>query len=149
MMKWSQGIMIMASVMLSGACFAGSPTQISEMPTVPMPKFNFFMPKQSILQHPVHQHFHHYSSHHHMTSVHYIEVYPGSLKSNIVRLSRAYGWKHIIWQSQDDYHWIGKVRVAANNLPDILRKLLSDYPLQANFYDGNHVLVIKPRTIRT
>ena len=132
------------------ASLAGSPTKLAQMPTAPMPKFDFFMPQQSILHHAVHNH--HASQHrrhHHHAQAHFIELYPGSLKTNVLRLSRAYGWKHIIWLSQDDYHWIGKVRVAANNLPDILGKILSDYPLQANFYEGNHVLVIKPRTIQT
>ncbi|PHQ78120.1 MAG: hypothetical protein COB66_09540 [Coxiella sp. (in: Bacteria)] len=135
--------------MVLSAGIAGGSTSLTQMPTAPMPKFNFFMPQQSVLPHPVHHRFHHYYRRHSSVRLHYVNIYPGSLKTNIVRLSRAYGWKHIIWQSQDDYHWIGKVRVAANNLPDILKKILSDYPLQANFYAGNHVLVITPRTIQT
>jgi hypothetical protein len=123
---------------------AGGPSEPTHMPNSPMPKFNFFEPQSSLLKqlrpHKVH--------HHHRARLHYVTLYPGSLKSNLVRISRAYGWKHIIWTSQDDYHWIGKIRVAANNLPDILGKILKDYPLQADFYDGNHVLVIKPRTIQ-
>ena len=123
------------------------PTTPAHMPTAPMPKFNFFMPQRSLLIHhkPIEKNDRHHGTH---TRLHYVTLYPGSLKNNLVRIARAYGWKHIIWKSQEDYHWIGKIRVAANNLPDILRKLLKEYPLQADFYDGNHVLVIQPRTLQ-
>lgn len=133
--------------LMSSCAFAGGPAVPTHMPTAPMPKFNFFMPQQSLLTHqrPIDKS--HPSADAH-ASLHYVTLYPGSLKNNLVRIARAYGWKHIIWNSSEDYHWIGKIRVAANNLPDILRKLLKDYPLQANFYDGNHVLVIQPRTLQ-
>ena len=77
-----------------------------------------------------------------------VEIYPGSLKGNIQRLADQYGWPQVIWNVPNDYHWIGYVRVAGNNLPDILRNILANYPLQANFYQGNHVLVIQPRTLQ-
>lgn len=80
--------------------------------------------------------------------VHYVEIYPGSLRGNVIRLSQEYGWPQVMWTVPDDYHWVGQVRVAANNLPDILRKILMNYPLQADFYEGNHVIVIKPRTLQ-
>ena len=83
----------------------------------------------------------------HVSYVHYVDIYPGSLEDNINRLSREYGWPQVVWSVPDDYHWVGHVRVAANNLPDILRNILMNYPLQANFYEGNHVLVITPRTV--
>ncbi len=136
------------------SCFAGGPTPIAvkhpkHMPNAPMPAFNFFTPQQSILRHK-HVTLKKMAYHHktHAKKRYHAEVYPGSLKLNVVRLARAYGWKHIIWESPDDYHWIGKVRVAARDLPDILKKILEDYPIQANFYEGNHVLVIVPRTIQ-
>lgn len=75
------------------------------------------------------------------------DMYPGSLQGNINRLSRVYGWPQVVWNVPDDYHWVGHVRVAANNLPDILRSILMNYPLQADFYEGNHILVIQPRTL--
>lgn len=144
-MNFNYLIKLLFPLSLTCCAFAGDADMPAHMPTVPMPKFNFFTPQQSLL-----------SSDHvkikKQISVsdqpHFVTFYPGSLKNNIVRIARAYGWKHIIWNSAEDYHWIGKIRVAANDLPDILRKLLKDYPLQADFYNGNHVLVIKPRTLQ-
>ncbi len=120
--------------LLLGIAAHGAPAPTSS-------NFDFFTPQPSVLQKAV------VSAIPKQTEA-WVDVYPGSLKLNVIRLARAYGWKHIIWLSEDDYHWIGKVRVAANNLPDILNKILVDYPLQANFYEGNHVLVITPRTIQ-
>lgn len=140
---------IISSVMLvvSPFAIAGGPTAPEHVPAASMPAFNFFMPQQSLLQHqhPIDKNHIDQNTH---PSLHYVTLYPGSLRNNLVRIARAYGWKHIIWNSAEDYHWIGKIRVAANNLPDILKKLLEEYPLQADFYEGNHVLVIKPRTLQ-
>lgn len=88
-----------------------------------------------------------YINSHAYHAVHYVDIYPGSLQQNIDRLAREYGWPQVVWNVPDDYHWVGHVRVAANNLPDILRNILTNYPLQANFYQGNHILVIQPRTV--
>ena len=137
------------------AAVAGMPDAPGNMPNTPMPKFNFFTPQGSVLRKPKAIQKHAVAIHHKKDiktkqhRVRYVMLYPGSLKANIIRLARDTGWKHIIWQSDDDFHWIGKVRVAAKNLPDILNNILKDYPLQANFYTGNHVLVIIPRTIQT
>ncbi len=132
--------------LVSTTAIAGMPDVPPHMPNVPMPAFNFFAPRPSVL--------HKQGVHTAVLpvtydSAHFVTLYPGSLKNNIVRISQAYGWKQVIWSSQDDYRWIGQIRVAANNLPDILGQILKDYPLQANFYAGNHVLVIQPRTIQT
>ncbi len=142
-MQRNKYTLIVAGFMTSWA-FAGGPAQPLHMPNEPMPAFNFFTPQPSFLKHTSQPIKRHPTQH-----INYVTLYPGSLKNNIVRISRAYGWKHIIWASNDDYHWIGKIRVAANDLPYILGKILKEYPLQADFYDGNHVLVIKPRTIQT
>ena len=75
-------------------------------------------------------------------------LYPGSLKANISRISAYYGWKDTVWVASVDYNWVGTTSVKAANLQGILRKILNDYPLQALFYEGNHVLVIAPRTLR-
>lgn len=124
------------------AIFAGGVSPL------PLQGFQMFTPKRSLLtthfKRPSKTQRKHYKQHLHQ---HYVEVYPGSLKMNVLRLARVYGWKQLIWLPADDYHWIGKVRIAAHDLPDILGKILKDYPLQANFYAGNHVLVIKPRTL--
>jgi len=74
-------------------------------------------------------------------------VYPGSLRSNIRRIAGEYGWHRVVWTLPKDYRWVGKTRISAKGLFGILGKLLKDYPLQAEFYKDNHVLVIVPRTI--
>ncbi len=75
-------------------------------------------------------------------------LYPGSLKYNITQLGKQFGWRRVVWQPDYDFQWVGKTRVAASSLRAILTKVLKDYPLQAIFYQGNHVLVIAPRNIK-
>jgi hypothetical protein len=75
-------------------------------------------------------------------------VYPGSLRDNIVRIARHFGWRTVVWQAPYDFNWVGKARIRAANLPQLLLKLLHDYPLQAVLYRGNHVLAIYPRNIK-
>lgn len=75
-------------------------------------------------------------------------IYNGSLEENIKRISRAYGWSKVIWDVENDYQWVGTTRIRSTNLPNLLRQILQNYPLQAVFYRGNHVLVIQPRTLK-
>lgn len=77
-----------------------------------------------------------------------VVFFPGSLKANVERVARQYGWKQVIWDSPDDYRWVAYTKIRKNKLQDILRVALVNYPLKAVFYKGNHVLVIKPRTMR-
>ncbi|MCH9770779.1 MAG: toxin co-regulated pilus biosynthesis Q family protein [Gammaproteobacteria bacterium] len=72
----------------------------------------------------------------------------GSMRMNIQRLAKIYGWPTVVWSLPNDYNWLGKTRVHANSLPSLLRHILTGYPLQAVFYQGNHILVIKPRTLQ-
>ena len=74
-------------------------------------------------------------------------VHPGSLRLNIQRIAEQHGWHRVIWMLPEDYRWVGETRVTGHGLPGILEKLLASYPVQAEFYQGNHVLVIHPRTI--
>ncbi len=83
--------------------------------------------------------------HHHLSQC---VVYPGSLKSNIQRIASQYGWSRVVWTLPQDYRWVGKTRISGHSLSSILGKLLKDYPLQAQLYQGNHVLVITPRTLQ-
>ncbi len=77
-----------------------------------------------------------------------VEIYPGSLKENIERICAHYGWRQVVWDVPQDYRWVGKAQISGENLIAVLRKLLNDYPLQAVFYEGNHVIYIHPRTLR-
>ncbi len=74
-------------------------------------------------------------------------LYPGSLKYNIVRIAQSFGWNTVVWSAPNDYSWVGTTTITASSFAGILRKLLVNYPLQAQFYQGNHVLVIAPRNL--
>jgi len=65
-----------------------------------------------------------------------------------MRLGMKLGWPEVIWKAPNDYQWTGKTRVHATNFSEGLGEILKDYPLQADFYDGNHILVIIPRTLK-
>ncbi len=73
---------------------------------------------------------------------------PGSLRTNVERVARKFQWNRVIWNSPNDYRWVTYTKIRRDNLQDILRIVLVDYPIQAVFYEGNHVLVIQPRTVR-
>jgi hypothetical protein len=78
-----------------------------------------------------------------------VTLYTGSLKDNIRLIARQNGWP-VIWGHgcNIDYRWFGHVKVVGASFQDVLRKILVGYPLQAVFYKGNHVIVIKPRTLK-
>jgi hypothetical protein len=77
-----------------------------------------------------------------------IAVYPGSLKENIERIAAHYGWRQVVWDAPQDFKWVGHAQIQGDSLASVLRQLLDDFPLQAVFYHGNHVLYIHPRTLR-
>lgn len=95
--------------------------------------------------HPISIHQYHHSSSQ-QTRERYT-FYPGSLKANITHIAREFGWRTVVWQPQYDYQWVGKTRIGASNIQELLTKVLHDFPLQAVFYQGNHVLVIVARNI--
>jgi len=74
-------------------------------------------------------------------------IYPGSLKMNVQRIAAQHGWPRVVWTLPEDYRWVGKTRIKAQGIKNVLAKLLTNYPLQAQFYEGNHVVVIVARTI--
>lgn len=78
----------------------------------------------------------------------YATVYPGSLRQNIQRIAGKYGWHRVIWRLSKDYRWVGKTRLSGYGLNGILVKLLKSYPVQAQLYEGNHILVIVPRALQ-
>jgi len=77
-----------------------------------------------------------------------VEVYPGSLRENIERIAAHYGWHQVVWDSPQDYQWVGYAQIQGNSLAGVLHDLLYDFPLQAVLYQGNHVLYIHPRTLK-
>lgn len=76
-----------------------------------------------------------------------ITLYSGSLKENLSRIAKHYGWKKVVWLVDSDYQWVGQVTVQEPTLYSLLMRVLQNYPLQATFYEGNHVLVITPRNV--
>ncbi len=74
--------------------------------------------------------------------------YPGSMKKNISHLAKQFGWHNVVWLPNYDYSWVGVTRFKPSNIKDILRQVLHNLPLQAIFYQGNHILVIAPRNIQ-
>jgi hypothetical protein len=76
-----------------------------------------------------------------------LTFYPGSLKENIQRIAKECGWNVVVWKTPYDYNWVGTTHFVDSYLPDILHKVLNGFPLQAVFYEGNHILVIVPRNI--
>lgn len=74
-------------------------------------------------------------------------LYQGSLRHNIIRIAHNYGWDTVVWTAPEDYLWSGYARVTGNSLQELFSKILIKYPLQAQFYSGNHVLAIVPRNL--
>ncbi len=74
-----------------------------------------------------------------------VKVNDGSLKSNIERIMREAGWETTVWKVSFDYKWVGNVTITANDIQGVITKLLEPYPLQAVFYNANHVVAISPR----
>lgn len=75
-------------------------------------------------------------------------IIPGSLRWNILRLAHRFGWPTVVWLPKQNYRWVGKTKIRAMNIQGLMRVLLKHYPLQAIFYEGNHVLVIATRTLK-
>jgi len=66
----------------------------------------------------------------------------GSLKENIQRIMDRYHWR-VIWRAPFDFNFDG--RVTGNSLPDVIRKLLQPFPLQAQMYMSNRTMIVVQR----
>lgn len=73
-------------------------------------------------------------------------IKPGSMKANINRILQAHGW-HMVWDLPFDYNFVGSVKIRSVSIEGVMQKLLKSYPLQAVFYQGNHVVEIRSRTL--
>ena len=71
----------------------------------------------------------------------------GSVKQNLTRIANQHGWQRVVWKSSNDFQWTGTTRIKAASLQDAFAQILAQYPLQAQFWQGNHVLAIVPRTL--
>lgn len=78
---------------------------------------------------------------------HQVTFVTGSLKDNLARVAKRFGWKKIVWLPNSDYQWVGRVSIHEKTVYALFSRVLHNYPLQAVFYQGNRVLVIKPRNI--
>lgn len=76
-----------------------------------------------------------------------VTLTPGSLLENIEQIARENGWTRVVWKNKKDYSWTSQTQITGESFADIMGKIMKNYPLQAVFYQGNHVLVIQPRTI--
>lgn len=74
-----------------------------------------------------------------------IVLVTGSLRDNVTRIAAEYGWHKVVWQPDHDYRWVGRVSLQPSSMQSVFTRILEGYPLQAVFYKGNHVLVIKAR----
>jgi hypothetical protein len=72
-------------------------------------------------------------------------LYSGSLRDNLSRIAKLYSWKKLVWLPESDYQWVGQVTMREQSIESLFQKILYEYPVQAVFYRGNHVLVIRPR----
>lgn len=74
-------------------------------------------------------------------------LHTGSLKENLTRVAKQYGWSQVVWDLPHDYHWVGDTQVRTKSLQKLFEHILSRYPVQAAFYQANHVLVFHSRTV--
>ena len=72
-------------------------------------------------------------------------VETGSLRANVQRITRQAGWENSVWKMPYDFKWVGNVTITANDIQGALTKLLEPYPVQAVFYNANHVVAIVSR----
>ncbi len=70
---------------------------------------------------------------------------PGSLKANVERIVAQSHWGTVVWNLPIDYNWEGTMTITAPDVQGALSQLLAQYPVQAIFYDKNHIVSIEAR----
>lgn len=73
-----------------------------------------------------------------------IEVYPGTLKTNLERIMKDSPYK-LLWNSNYDYRVVSQASIRGRNFDDALNRLLMNYPVEAIFYEQNSIMTIVPR----
>ncbi len=74
-----------------------------------------------------------------------VNLYTGSLKNNVESIVRRSHWGRVIWTLPYDFKWVGNINMTGPDAMSILAQLLKPYPVQAVFYDKNHVVAIVAR----
>lgn len=74
-----------------------------------------------------------------------VRLHTGSLRENVIHIVEKSRWGHVVWTLPFDYKWIGDITLKGPNVQDVLSQLLRPYPVQAVFYDKNHVVAIVAR----
>ena len=76
-----------------------------------------------------------------------IEIYPGTLKTNLERIM-AHSTYKMLWNSKYDYRVVSQAAITGTNFDDALNNLLRNYPVKAVFYEQNNIMTIVPRKIQ-
>lgn len=78
-----------------------------------------------------------------------VTLHAGPLRPQLQDIAQQWGWSDMIWELPADYAWHGTTVFTAPTLPALCEQVLAPYPIQAVFYQGNHVLVFTPRRLNT
>jgi hypothetical protein len=70
---------------------------------------------------------------------------PGSLKDNVERIVAQSHWGTVVWNLPIDYNWSGTMAINAPDVQEAIAQLLAHYPVQATFYENNHIVSIEAR----
>ena len=73
-----------------------------------------------------------------------INVYPGTLKSNLDRIMKNSAYK-LLWNSKYDYRVVSQATIRGKNFDDALNRFLVNYPVKAVFYEQNDIMTIVPK----
>ncbi len=72
---------------------------------------------------------------------------PGSLKANVERIVAQSHWGTVVWNLPIDYNWNGTMTITAPDVQGAISQLLAQYPVQATFYDKNHIVSVQARRV--
>lgn len=72
---------------------------------------------------------------------------PGSLKDNVERIVAQSHWGTVVWNLPVDYNWNGTMTITADDVQSAIAQLLAHYPVQATFYDKNHIVSVEARRV--
>ncbi len=72
---------------------------------------------------------------------------PGSLKENVERIVAQSHWGTVVWNLPIDYNWNGTMTITAPDVQGAIAQLLANYPVQATFYDKNHIVSVEARRV--